>query len=143
MVSQLIQGQFPNFNQLIPESTESKATIDTNNFLQAMRTASIFARDGNGIVRISIEPGEDQSPGKLSLTARSEEVGENTGEIDAEIEGISTQIAFNSRYLTDVLNVIGTDQVVLETTNPSSPGVIQPLGSDTYTHVVMPMFVQW
>jgi len=143
MVSQLIQGQFPNFNQLIPETTDSKATIDTNNFLQAMRTASIFARDGNGIVRLSIEPGEDQSPGKVSLTARSEEVGENTGEIDAEIEGSSAQIAFNSRYLTDVLNVIGTGQVVLETTNPSSPGVIRPLGSDTYTHVVMPMFVQW
>ena len=53
MVSQLIQGQFPNFNQLIPETTDSKATIDTNNFLQAMRTASIFARDGNGIVRLS------------------------------------------------------------------------------------------
>jgi DNA polymerase-3 subunit beta len=143
MVSQLIQGQFPNFNQLIPETTDSKATIDTNNFLQAMRTASIFARDGNGIVRLSIESGEDQAPGKLSLTARSEEVGENTGEIDAQIEGSSTQIAFNSRYLTDVLNVIGTGQVVLETTNPSSPGVVRPLGSDTYIHVVMPMFVQW
>lgn len=143
MVSQLIQGQFPNFNQLIPETTDSKATIDTNNFLQAMRTASIFARDGNGIVRLSIEPGEDQNTGKVNLTARSEEVGENTGEIDAEIEGSSAQIAFNSRYLTDVLNVIGTGQVVLETTNPSSPGVIRPLGSDTYIHVVMPMFVQW
>lgn len=143
MVSQLIQGQFPNFNQLIPETTDSKATIDTNNFLQAMRTASIFARDGNGIVRLSIEPGEDQSTGKVNLTARSEEVGENTGEIDAEIEGTSAQIAFNSRYLTDVLNVIGTGQVVLETTNPSSPGVVRPLGSDTYIHVVMPMFVQW
>lgn len=143
MVSQLIQGQFPNFQQLIPESRDSRAVIDAAEFLRATRTASIFARDGNGIVRVIVEPGEDGTPGKVQLIARSEEVGENTGEVDAFVEGPDAKIAFNSRYLTDVLNVIGRGQVVLETTNPSSPGVIRPVDSDTYTHVVMPMFVQW
>jgi len=83
------------------------------------------------------------TPDKLTITARSEELGEDTGEIDATVEGEESKIAFNSKYLIEVLSVIKEPKVALETTNPSSPGVIRPLESDAYIHVVMPMFVQW
>ena len=65
------------------------------------------------------------------------------GEIDATVEGEAAKIAFNGKYLSDVLSVLGEGQVALETTSPSSPGVIRPVGTEDYVHVVMPMFVQW
>ena len=83
------------------------------------------------------------SPGKLLILSRAEEVGENQGEIDAKVDGGEAKIAFNSKYLADVLDVLEGGEVALETTTPSSPGVLRPVGDDKYVHVVMPMFVQW
>jgi DNA polymerase-3 subunit beta len=65
------------------------------------------------------------------------------GEIDAQVSGEGGKIAFNSKYLGDVLGVIETEKVALDTTSPSSPGVLKPVGAENYIHVVMPMFVQW
>jgi DNA polymerase-3 subunit beta len=143
LISQLIQGTFPNYSQLIPQSSNTKVIVSVADFLRATKTASIFARDGSGIVRLMITPGGEVSPGKLSVSARSEEIGDDVGEIDATVEGEESKIAFNGKYLTDVLSVLSEAQVALETTNPSSPGLIRPVGTDNYTHVVMPMFVQW
>lgn len=143
LVSQLVQGAFPNYAQLIPQSYNTRAVVDVAEFLRATKTASIFARDGSGIIRLVIAPGGELTPGKMTVSARSEEVGDDVGEIDAMVEGEEAKIAFNGKYLTDVLGVLGEAQVALETTNPSSPGVIRPVGVDNYIHVVMPMFVQW
>jgi len=88
-------------------------------------------------------PGEELTPGKMAISARAEEIGDNLGEIDAVIEGEEAKIAFNGKYLQDVLAVLEEGQVALETTNPSSPGVLRPVGVENYVHVVMPMFVQW
>jgi len=141
MVSQLIQGTFPNYDQLIPQSYTTKAVVKLSEFLRATRSASIFARDGSGIVRLQISP--KNGTGKIDISARAEEIGENLGEIDATVEGEESKIAFNSKYLTDVLGVLTDEEVALETTTASSPGVIRPVGQDNYLHVVMPMFVQW
>jgi DNA polymerase III subunit beta len=144
MVSQLIQGNFPNYSQLIPQNYETRAIIDVSEFLRATRMSSIFARDGSGIVRLIVTPGEeDAKAGKLSVSARAEEIGDNVAEIDASVDGNASKIAFNARYLADVLGVLKQTQVALETTTSSSPGVIRPVGIDNYVHVVMPMFVQW
>ncbi len=143
LVSQLVQGTFPQYSQLIPSSYTTRAIIDVAEFLRATKTAAIFARDGSGIVRLEITPGGESTPGKATIHARSEEIGDDRGEIDATVEGEEAKIAFNGKYLTDVLSVISETQVALETTNPSSPGVIRPVGVDNYIHVVMPMFVQW
>jgi len=143
MVSQLIQGAFPNYTQLIPQSYVTRAEIGLSDFLKATRTASIFAREGSAIVRLQITPGEELAPGKVVLSARAEEVGDNVGEVDAIVEGEEAKIAFNNKFLADVLGVLHEDKVFLETTNPSSPGVIRPVGTENYIHVVMPMFVQW
>jgi DNA polymerase-3 subunit beta len=143
LVSQLVQGTFPNYAQLIPQSYNTRVVVDVAAFLRAAKTASIFARDGSGIVRLVIAPGAELTPGKMTISARSEEIGDDVGEIDAIVEGEEAKIAFNGKYLVDVLSVLRETQVALETTNPSSPGVIRPVGVDNYIHVVMPMFVQW
>jgi len=143
MVSQLIQGAFPNYSQLIPQSYVTRAVVDVAEFLRAIRMASIFARDGSGIVRLVVSPGVELTPGKVNISARAEEVGDNVSEIDALVDGEAAKIAFNAKYLSDVLSVLHQKQVALETTTSSSPGVIRPVGIDNYIHVVMPMFVQW
>ncbi len=143
LVSQLVQGTFPNYTQLIPQSFNTRMVVSVDEFLRATKTASIFARDGSGIVRLVVTPGAAKAPGKLTVSARSEEIGDDVGEIDATVEGEESKIAFNGKYLTEVLSVLHETQVALETTNPSSPGVIRPVGTDNYLHVVMPMFVQW
>jgi DNA polymerase III subunit beta len=143
LVSQLIQGTFPQYEQLIPQGSSTKATVDVAEFLRATKTAAIFARDGTGIVRLIVTPGGELTPGKMTISARSEEIGEDVGDIDAIVQGGEAKIAFNGKYMTDVLNVIKEAQVSLETTSPSSPGVLKPIGVDNYIHVVMPMFVQW
>ena len=143
LVSQLVQGSFPQYAQLIPQSFNTRAVVDVAQFLRATKTASIFARDGSGIVRLVIAPGGEKAPGRLSISARSEEIGDDVGEIDATVQGEEAKVAFNGKYLTDVLSVLHEPQVALEVTSPSSPGVFRPVGVDNYIHVVMPMFVQW
>jgi DNA polymerase-3 subunit beta len=144
LVSQLVQGAFPNYAQLIPQSYSTRAVVDVATFLRATKTAAIFARDGSGIVRLMMVPGGGEvKPGKMTVAARSEEVGDDVGEMDAVIEGEEAKIAFNGKYLADVLGVLHEEQVALEITTPSSPGVIRPVGVDNYVHVIMPMFVQW
>ena len=146
LVSQLLQGTFPNYDQLIPQSYTTRAILDSQATLRATRTAAIFARDGSNIIRMHVMPneGEETSGGRLLISARSEEVGDDQDEVDvAELEGEEGKIAFNSRYLLDVLSVLDRGQVAIETTTSSSPGVFKPTDSDDYVHVVMPMFVQW
>ena len=145
IVSQLLQGTFPNYEQLIPQSYTTRAVMDLPTVLRAARTASIFARDGSNIIRMHLMPStDDTEPPKVEISARSEEVGDNQDIVDLdEIEGEEGKIAFNSRYLLDVLSVLEKGKVALETTTSSSPGVFKPTDSDDYIHVVMPMFVQW
>ena len=141
LVSQLIEGNFPDYNQIIPQTYSTRTVISTSDFLKAAKTANIFARDAANIVRLEIVPGGELAPGRLTLTATSAEVGDNVGEIDAVIEGEEMEIAFNAKYLIDVLSVVDAAQVALETTSSSSPGVIRPVGSEDFTHVIMPMHI--
>ena len=145
IVSQLLQGTFPNYEQLIPQSYTTRAVMDLPTVLRAARTASIFARDGSNIIRMHLMPAAaDTEPPKVEISARSEEVGDNQDVVDLdEIEGEEGKIAFNSRYLLDVLAVLEKGKVALETTTSSSPGVFKLTDSEDYIHVVMPMFVQW
>ncbi len=143
IVSQLLQGSFPNYSQVIPQSYTTRAVVDISEFLRLTKISSIFARDASGIVRLVITPGAELTPGKVTVSAQAEEVGDNVGEIDALTDGEEAKIAFNVKYLSDVLSVLHQSQVALEVTTPSSPGTIRPIGVDNYVHVIMPMFVQW
>jgi DNA polymerase III subunit beta len=148
MVAQLIQGTFPNYNQLIPAEYRTKVTVSVDEFKRETRIAAIFARDGSGIIRLQMSAGEGGGmPGQLTISARADEIGNNEGKVDAKVEGDASKIAFNSRYLQDVLNVL-QGSVVLEMTSPSSQGVFRPVDENGilesgYVHVVMPMFVEW
>ncbi len=143
IVSQLLQGSFPNYSQVIPQSYTTRAVVDISEFMRVAKISSVFARDASGIVRVVITPGAELTPGKVTVSAQAEEIGDNVGEIDALIDGEEAKIAFNVKYLSDVLSVLHQSQVALEVTTPSSPGTIRPIGVDNYVHVIMPMFVQW
>jgi DNA polymerase-3 subunit beta len=142
IVAQLVQGTFPNYQQLIPSEWSTRTIIDADQFSRSARIAAVLARDGSGIVRVQITPEGDDSSGKLVLSARADEIGDNQNELEAQVEGEAAQIAFNSRYLKDVLDALSGD-IALETTSPSSQGVFRSVNDDSYLHVVMPMFVQW
>jgi DNA polymerase-3 subunit beta len=142
LVSQLIDGNFPDYQQIIPKSYATRTVLNTSSFLRACRTANIFARDAANIARFQIVPGGELAPGHLTVGATSAELGDNVGEMDASIEGDEIEIAFNVKYLIDVLSVIDTADVALETTTPSSPGVIKPVGGEDFVHVIMPMHVR-
>ena len=142
VVSRLIEGQFPNYQQIIPKAYKTRTLLNTADFLRSTRRASIFARDSANVIRLAISPGDEVAPGHLTITATAAEIGDNEEEMDAMVDGEPIGIAFNARYLADVLSVFTTPQVSLETSSPSSPGVLRPVGSDVqFTHVIMPMHV--
>jgi DNA polymerase-3 subunit beta len=138
--SSLIEGNFPKYQDIIPKSYNTRTVVSTKELVRSVKTASYFARDSGGnIVRVSVSPGEDLTPGSMMLTANAAEVGDNRDEIDATVDGAAAQIAFNAKYLADVLGVITTGQVAVELQSPANPGVIKPVGKDDYVHVIMPM----
>jgi len=139
LVSQLIDGNFPDYRQIIPHDRNTHTVIDVAPFLKACKMAQIFARDAANISKIQVEPGSDLEPGRVRVSATSAETGEDVSELDATIDGESIEIAFNVKYLIDVLSVTSTPQISLDTTSSSSPGVIRPVGGEEFTHVIMPM----
>jgi DNA polymerase-3 subunit beta len=143
MVSQLIDANFPNYEAIIPKSFATRTIIDTQATLRALRVANLFARDSSNIVRFQMTPGHDGAPASLTMTATSAESGDNLANLDAIIEGPESEIAFNGRYMLDVLNVIEEPQIALETTRASAPGVVRPVGvgPEEFTCVVMPMHI--
>ena len=139
LVSQLIEGAFPDYEQIIPQSRETRSVLSTSAFLKACKQAEIFAREGSHIARINITPGGELKPGSIVITGQSEETGSNQTEIDSSIDGSQLLIAFNVRFLREVLEVIKTPEVALETTVDTAPGVIRPVGEENFLHVIMPM----
>jgi len=141
IVSQLIDARFPDYRAIIPKSYQTRTVVDTQELLKAVRVAHLFARDNANIVRLKVIPTNGETPGAVQLIATSAEMGDNVNELDALVEGDELDIAFNARYLIDVLSQIDQPQVVLETTQPTRPGAIRPVGMGTeeFLHVVMPM----
>jgi DNA polymerase-3 subunit beta len=136
LVSRLIEGQFPNYEPVIPTAHSSRAVIDRESFLAGARRASIFARDSANIVKVELSG--DGSEG-LAITAHAADVGDNADTLDATVEGQPTTIAFNARYLIDVLANLRADQAALELSGPLAPGVVRGVGKDDYVHVIMPV----
>ena len=139
VVTSLVQGVFPDYNKLIPENKSTTTKVDSDKIKQASSAASIFARDGSQIIRLIID-GEEKL---IKVLSRAEDMGENETSINATVEGEGTKVAFNSKFLREVLNVLDGDEVIIETDSSSGPGVFRSDSNPGYTHVVMPMFVQW
>jgi DNA polymerase III subunit beta len=138
LVSRLIEGQFPNYEPVIPQSHASRAVLDREAFLSGARRASIFARDSANIVKIEFG-GESSNGDGVSISAHAADVGDNADTLEASVEGSPTSIAFNARYLLDVLANLGTDEAALELSGPLAPGVVRGVGKDDYVHVIMPV----
>ena len=138
LVSQLIEGNFPPYEAIMPRSFKTHTIISTSNFLKACRQSEIIARDGNNIIRMHIQP-QGEGPGVVEILAQSEETGTAEVQMDANIDGEGLLIAFNVRYLREVLDVIKTPNIALETNANNTPATIKPIGEEGFTHVIMPM----
>jgi DNA polymerase-3 subunit beta len=138
LVSRLIEGQFPNYEPVIPTGHTSRAVLDRESFLAGTRRASIFARDSANIVKIELG-GAEANGSAISITAHAADVGDNADALDATVEGSATTIAFNARYLIEVLTNLGSEEAALELSGPLAPGVIRGVGKDDYVHVIMPV----
>jgi DNA polymerase-3 subunit beta len=139
LVSQLIEGAFPDYNNVVPKNYTTRTVMSTAEFRKACKTSDIFAREAAHTARLKIKPGSELTPGHVTISATAAETGDNVTELDATVDGGPIEIAFNVKYLVDVLNVMDTPNVALETSTSSSPGVIRPVGRDDFLYVIMPM----
>lgn len=141
LLSRLIEGSFPNYQQIIPKEHTTRAVVETKEFAAAVKSVAPFARDSSNITRIKISGGgsDGLEPGTLTIEATAEDVGNNVSTINAAVDGPEQQIIFNVKYLADVLAILGTPEVALEVSSAARPGVIKPVGPNDYTYVIMPM----
>ncbi len=135
LVSRLIDGQFPNYQQVLPASHTTRAEVDREELLKAVRLASLIASSSANIVKLQVGAEGEQG---VTVSAAAD-VGENRGSVEASVEGDGTTIAFNARYLMDVLQNVAADRFGLELNGPLSPGVFRPVDRAEYVHVVMPV----
>jgi DNA polymerase-3 subunit beta len=132
--SRLIDGNFPNYKQIIPEGNDTKASLSKNEFNGALKVASLFARESANSINIFV-----RSKGKVEINAVSSQVGDSNSVINADVEGKDGEISFNSKYIIDVLNNIKEDKIEFEISGKLNPGVIRPEGSKDYTYIIMPL----
>ncbi|BAJ64739.1 DNA polymerase III beta subunit [Anaerolinea thermophila UNI-1] len=138
LTSQLIDGNFPDYKVILPRSYKTHTIVSTEALLKAVKQAEIIARMGNGVVRLHLQKFDDR-PGQIEISAQSEETGANESLVDANIEGPTLAIAFNVKFLREALEVIKTPNLVLQTNDNRSPARLQPVGDESFQHVIMPM----
>jgi DNA polymerase-3 subunit beta len=137
LVSRLIEGQFPNYRQIVPKHAETSFEIDTAEFTRITKVASLFARESAGSVRLEIK-----AEGEVSISSSDSEVGGNTSSAECEVAGDDGEISLNARYLTDALGVMKSPMVTFAISGKLSACVLSPAGpdvSDDYLHIVMPL----
>jgi len=135
IISRLIEGQFPNYEQVIPKDSDKKVEVSTSELSSATKRVAILTSEKSNSIRYQIKPG------KISISSKTPDMGEAKEEIDASYKGEEISIAYNAKYVLDVLKNVGTDQVSIELTQPLSPGILKPKGDTDYLCVIMPMRV--
>jgi DNA polymerase-3 subunit beta len=135
IVSRLIDGQFPNYQQVLPTSHSTKAVVERDELLKAVRISALIASSAANVVRLRVG---DEGSGTINVAAAAD-VGEAQGDVEAQVEGEGVQIAFNARYLQEALQSLDQDQLSLEFSGALSPGVIRPTNDEDYVHVIMPV----
>ncbi|MBI5465964.1 MAG: DNA polymerase III subunit beta [Candidatus Kerfeldbacteria bacterium] len=136
VVSRLVAGQYPDYQQIIPREFSTNVVVGREEFVRAVRAASLFVRAGINDVKLSLDPGQ----GLMKISSANSQLGENMDEL--EIKGGGGQpneIVFNYQYLLDGLQAVGTNQVILEVVNPNSPGVVRPDKEEGYLYIIMPI----
>lgn len=137
-ISRLIEGQFPSYQQVIPRAFKTKVEIEREVFLGAAERAALLAKDGPSIVKANI------TRDGVGLSAYVPEVGQSEEQLAATTSGEDCEIAFNTRFIIDVLRILEVETVTLELTGRHSPGVIRPAASEgeQYVYVVMPVMLR-
>ena len=135
LVSRLIDGQFPNYQSVLPKAHTTRAILDREELLRAVRPAALIAHESANIVKLQISSNGESG----IVVSANAEIGDHVGQVEADVEGDGTSIAFNAKYLADVLEKVTADQFALELQGPLAPGVFKPVGDDRYVHVVMPV----
>ncbi len=134
LMSRLIDGQFPNYNQVIPKETDKHINCPVNDLLAATRRVALMASDKSNSVKYTM------SNNKLVITANTPEVGEAQEEMDIAYTGENISVAFNAKYVQDVLKNIVSADCVLGLSTSLNPGVFTPKEEDKkYVCIVMPM----
>jgi DNA polymerase III subunit beta len=134
LVSRLIDGQFPNYQQVLPSSHTTRAVVDRQELLNAVRLSALIASSSANVVKLRL----DSEHGSVTMAAAAD-IGDTEAEIEASVEGESVTVAFNARYLQDALANVDAAQVALEFTGALSPGVMRPTEDPDYVHVIMPV----
>lgn len=135
VISRLIDGNFPDYRQLIPPSSETSAVMNKAEFTRVTKVAGLFARESGGSVTVTV----DSDAKTVSLHSIASELGENTSELDAEVSG-GGQVTLNSRYLSEALSVVDADEISFNFSGKLSPCIIKSTQKDTnYYHVIMPL----
>jgi len=134
LVSRLIEGEYPNYQEIIPKKHTTQLRLDRNEFLNQIKTASLFSGKINE-VKIKVEPKEK----KIEIFSQSPEIGEYQSSVPGKIKGEPVKISFNHRFLLDGLLNIKSSEILFELSGDSGPGVLKPVGDETYIYVVMPI----
>jgi DNA polymerase-3 subunit beta len=134
LITRLYDGKFPDYQRVLPKEFSRRLTCGHKDFVQALRTVNPIARHSSFMVRLDIGPNETR------LWAESREEGTSEVFLSSKLEGEPINVAFNGKYVQDFLNVVETDEISLDLTTPSYPGVLKPVSPDNQFHyVVMPM----
>lgn len=136
IVSRLIDGEYPNFERIIPESSPTKIYVNKEELAQAIRLASVFARQSANVVKFSLKSNS------LELSANAPQIGQNQVSVDAKIEGEPLEIAFNYKFISDFLAIVKGDEVVIELNQPLTPGAFRDPQNPDLLHIIMPVRLQ-
>ena len=138
LTTRLLEGQYPNYRQLIPKQFEQQVTVDRKQLTGALERIAVLADQKNNIVKLSFNP-EQQT---LEVSVEAQEVGSGREVVTAQITGEALDIAFNVRYLLDGLKALGTNEVQMQCNTATSPSVMVPLGELQMTYLVMPVQIR-
>ena len=130
----MVEGQYPDYRQIIPEQNKTKASLDKQELVKATKTASLFTRSGIYDVNLDFSVAGK----KLIVSSTNNQLGENISELDAKLEGEENNIVVNYKYLLDGLAVMESDDVALEMNDSSNPCVLKSQDKD-YIYIVMPI----
>lgn len=129
----LIDGEYPDYEQVIPIANKKRIVVDRDKFLCSLRRISLLAHERSRAICLSVKPNV------LEISTNNPEVGEAKEEIDISYKGQSIDAAFNAKYFMDILTAIQSEEVILELDDKLSPGVVRPTGDSGYFCIVMPM----
>jgi len=138
ITTRLLEGQYPNYRQLIPSQFERQLTVDRKQLMSSLERIAVMADQRNNIVKLSL----DQAQQSLALSVEAQEVGSGLENMPAQITGEDLEIAFNVRYLLEGLKALHTSEVQIQCNSATSPSVLTPLGGTKMTYLVMPVQIR-